>query len=215
MVFVKSKIFGHNEKMVSTEQANPGTAFYNFNTPPGLTCPQKGRCWTEGWCYARQGRYNYPSVKKKLKANYELSKSPDFVRVMSLEIKRLQEKQPEKQIYIRWNDAGDIYDVVYFRKLVDIAINNPMTRFYSYTKSVGLVKEAIAGGLHIPDNYHIIFSYGGMQDDLITDEDRAAKVFAVAEDADECWANAAHNDMVAYDNLRICLPYHGQRRFVP
>lgn len=207
MGFVKSKIFGHNEKMESTEEANPGTVFYNFNTPPGLTCPQAGEC--ESWCYAKTGRYLFPSVKNKMKKNYELSQRDDFGFIVDQELQRLQRKQPDKKIYIRWNDAGDIYDASYFSKLVSIAWRNMNVNFYSYTKSVKLVKDAIAGGLMIPPNYHITFSFGGKQDDLIQPEDRQAKVFGTAEEAEECWHDASHNDMVTYNEQKICLPYHG------
>ena len=160
-------------------------------------------------CYAKTGRYLFPSGKNKMKKNYELSQRDDFGFIVDQELQRLQRKQPGKKIYIRWNDAGDIYNASYFSKLVSIAWRNMNVNFYSYTKSVKLVKDAIAGGLMIPPNYHITFSFGGKQDDLIQPEDRQAKVFGAAEEAEECWHDASHNDMVTYNEQKICLPYHG------
>lgn len=213
MSYVKSNILGHNGKMDDTENANPGTVFYSFPLPPGKTCPQRGRCWDDKWCYAMNGNYNRYSMKKKMESNLELTKSDDFVMIMDGELKRLQHEMPALKIYIRWNDAGDIYNVEYFHKLVDIAMHNPNVNFYSYTKSVSLVKNEIADGLIIPENYHIIFSWGGKEDHLIAEDDPQAKIFSTADDADMSWSNAAHNDKVAYDNKKICLPYHGQRKW--
>ena len=213
MSHVNSKIFGYNQKMEDTEKANPGTAFYNFNTTPGVTCPQKGACWEQKWCYAINGNYNRWSVKKKMEANYELSKSDEFVSIIDKELSRLQQRMPDIKIYIRWNDAGDIYDEKYFKKLIEIAEHNPDVNFYSYTKSVGLVKDAIANGLVIPENYRITFSVGGKQDHLITEDDRQAKVIGTYDEVEEGWHDAAHNDKITYDNAKIALKYHGQRRF--
>lgn len=212
MGYIRSTIFGHNGKMDATENANPGTVFYSFPLPPGETCPQKGRCWEDKWCYALNGNYNRWSMKKKMKKNLELTKNKDFVEIINGELKRLQHEMPALKIYIRWNDAGDIYSADYFRKLVRIAWLNPDVNFYSYTKSVGLVKEEMKLQ-KIPNNYHIIFSWGGKQDHLIEETDRQARIFAAADDAGEEWRSAAHNDKVAYDDEKICLPYHGQRKW--
>lgn len=213
MSYVRSSIFGHNGKMDDTENANAGTVFYSFPLPPGETCPQRGRCFDDGWCYAMNGNYNRWSMKKKMQHNLELTKSKDFVEIITGELKRLQLATPALKIYIRWNDAGDIYSKDYFEKLVDIAMHNPDVNFYSYTKSVKLVKDEIADGLIIPENYHIIFSWGGKQDYLIEETDRQARIFSTADDAGDEWKSAAHNDKVAYDNDKVCLPYHGQRKW--
>ena len=151
-------------------------------------------------------------MKRKMQHNLELTKSKDFVEIVTGELKRLQLAMPALKIYIRWNDAGDIYNEDYFRKLVRIAWLNPDVNFYSYTKSVKLVKDEMKLQ-RIPNNYHIIFSLGGKQDDLIEETDAQAKIFERALDADPEWKNAAHNDKVAYDNQRTCLPFHGQRKW--
>lgn len=216
MGFVRSKIFGHNKKMEQTEEANPGTVFYNFNTTPGLTCPGKGNCWNNGWCYACNGNYNYPSVKNKMKKNYEFSKTNHFVEDVGRELKRLQRLQPDKQIYIRWNDAGDIYDRDYFLKLINIAARCHDIKFYSYTKSISIVHHVVDDlGFKVPNNYKVIFSHGGSEDHLIRPEDNQAKIFGIDEMMDDGYVNANHNDMVAYDNQFIGLPYHGARKYVP
>lgn len=216
MSYIKSKIFGHNSKMEQTEQLNPGTAFYNFNTPPGITCPGKGNCYDEKWCYALNGFYLYPSVKKKMQKNYEHSQTNHFVDDVVAELQRLQRIQPNKQIYIRWNDAGDIYEDAYFLKLISIAARCPNIRFYSYTKSISIVHHVVDDlGFKIPDNYHVVFSHGGSEDDLIKDDDRQSKIFDKGEEMDEDYVSAWHNDMVAYNNKKVGLPYHGVRKYKP
>ena len=216
MGFVKSKIFGHNSKMEDTEKANPGTAFYNFNTPPGLTCPGKGNCYNNSWCYACNGFYLYPSVQKKMKKNYEFSQTNHFVDDVVRELQRLQRLQPDKKIYIRWNDAGDIYDRSYFLKLISIAARCPDVNFYSYTKSISIVHHVTDDlKFKIPKNYQVIFSHGGSEEHLIRPEDKQAKIFATENDLEEGYINANHNDMVAYDNQLVGLPYHGIRKYKP
>ena len=216
MGFVKSKIFGHNRKMEDTEAANPGTAFYNFNTPPGETCPGKGNCFKNGWCYACNGFYLYPSVQKKMKKNYEFSRTSHFIDDVVKELQRLQRLQPDKKIYIRWNDAGDIYDRDYFLCLISIASRCPGVNFYSYTKSISIVHHVVDDlGFKIPDNYQVIFSHGGSEEHLIRPEDKQAKIFATDKDLEEGYVNANHNDMVAYNNQLVGLPYHGTRKYKP
>ena len=62
------------------------------------------------------------------------------------------------------------------RLSIDIAKSNPQCTFYAYTKEVKMFKEDISN--MIPNNFIVIYSYGGKQDHLIDrDNDRHSDVF--------------------------------------
>ena len=68
----------------------------------------------------------------------------------------------------------------------------------------------------IPENFTIIFSYGGRQDDMIDPAvDRHSVVFeTLGQLQDNGYADAAEYDTVALeDNPKIGLIYHGNKSF--
>ena len=75
---------------------------------------------------------------------------------------------------IRIHDSGDFYSVPYLYLWFAIAADNPEILFYAYTKEVAMLKEH---GSKAPVNFRWLYSTGGLQDDLITDDDRRADVF--------------------------------------
>ena len=105
--------------------------------------------------------------------------------------KEIAKKKPD---YVRVHDSGDYYSKAYLDKWIEIAIHNPHVRFYSYTNSVELLKDA-----ELPDNYDIIFSDSGKQKDKINiNVDRHTRIFTnLAEMTLAGYVNAMETDLNA------------------
>ena len=144
---------------------------FNFGIPAyksasgKITCPFAGDCVK--FCYAKKGAYIWSNVKPAFEKRYELTKTDDFVDKMNEEIAK---KKPD---YVRVHDSGDYYSRAYLDKWLDVAEQNPNVRFYSYTNSVDMLKNAA-----LPVNYDIIFSDSGKQKHLIDERnDRHTRIF--------------------------------------
>ena len=128
---------------------------------------------------------------------------------MSAEIQR--KKGPIK---IRIHDAGDFYSLEYLKKWLIIASLNPTVKFYAYTKIIKLVKW-VKSEWSWPDNFTIIYSYGGKSDHLINPENaRHSMVFNnVAELLAKNYVDGTNDDNIAasHENNKIGLVYHGAK----
>ena len=136
------------------------------------TCPSAGICGA--FCYAKNGTYLFKNVMKAHIKKLELVLyEPDKWKTM-MNDELLKKKYNGK--YIRIHDGGDFYSEDYALMWLDIAKSNPQCTFYAYTKEVKMFKEDISN--MIPNNFIVIYSYGGKQDDLIDREnDRHSDVF--------------------------------------
>ena len=151
---------------------------FNFGIPAyktksgKITCPFADKCIK--FCYAQKGAYIWSNVSPAFEKRYELTKQDNFVELMTEEINK---KKPD---YIRVHDSGDYYSPKYLLKWFEIAKQNPYVRFYSYTNSVKIVKDAI----HMaPDNYDFIFSDSGKQVRMINIlRDSHTKMFKTHEE---------------------------------
>ena len=151
---------------------------FNFGIPAyktksgKITCPFADKCIK--FCYAQKGAYIWSNVSPAFEKRYEATKQDNFAELMSEEIIK---KKPD---YIRVHDSGDYYSPKYLLKWFDIAKQNPHVKFYSYTNSVKIVKDAI----HMaPDNYDFIFSDSGKQVRMINIlRDRHTKIFKTQEE---------------------------------
>ena len=151
------------------------------------TCPNAGVC--AGFCYAKNGTYNFSNVKKSHIEKLEL------VLNNRVEWKRLmyEELSNKKYInkYIRIHDAGDFFSLDYALDWIEIAINNKQCIFYAYTKEVQMFKSII-----LPENFIVIYSFGGKQDNLIDkNKDRHSDVFSNYEEM----ILAGYNDIAEDD----------------
>ena len=149
---------------------------FNFGIPAyksasgKLTCPMADSCVK--FCYAKKGAYIWSNVKPAFEKRYQLTKTDQFVDAMNAEIAK---KKPD---YVRVHDSGDYYSRAYLKKWIQIAINNPSVRFYSYTNMVDMMLKA-----SLPDNYDIIFSDSGKQKHLIDKrKHRHTKIFSTHSD---------------------------------
>jgi hypothetical protein len=137
------------------------------------TCPSAGHC--AKFCYAKFGRWKFSNV---LKAHTEKLNLVLFRRElwMKLMVAELQKKKYDGK-FIRIHDGGDFFDSNYLQDWLFIADQFRNITFYSYTKEVTMIKEAI-----LPENFIPIFSFGGKQDHLIDKEmDRHSEVFPTLE----------------------------------
>lgn len=165
---------------------------YNFGIPAyksssgKITCPFAEDCIS--YCYAKKGAYIWKNVKPAFEKRYELSKTNKFIDKINAEIIL---KEPN---YVRIHDNGDYYSKEYLDKWITIAKNNKNVRFYSYTNSILMLKEAI-----LPDNFDIIFSSDGKQKHLINKEvDRHSVIFNNINDLLESnYVNASKIDLYA------------------
>ena len=203
---------------------------YNFAIPAWYvrldgeifkTCPNAGACAKV--CYARNGTYLFSNVLAAHTKNLRLTlDQPILFRAMinkELSHKRfkptLQARQMPEGVELtddRWltawirnggaavriHDSGDFYSEQYLYLWFAIAADNPQVLFYAYTKEVAMLKQH---GNEAPINFRWLYSTGGLQDDLITPDDRRADVFP----SEQAITDAGYTSQDATDLLAILL----------
>lgn len=184
-----------------------GVKVFNFGIPAyksasgKLTCPFADECVK--FCYAQKGAYIWSNVKPAFEKRYELTRSDEFVSKMSDE---LFKKRPD---YVRIHDSGDYYSKAYLQKWIDIANLFPEIKFYSYTNSVAMLKEA-----NLPSNFDVIFSDSGKQKNMIdVINDRHTKIFSSKQALEDAgYVNASELDLYATkwfsSNNKVGLVFH-------
>jgi hypothetical protein len=159
------------------------------------TCPNAGVCGA--FCYAKSGTYNFSNVKKAHIEKLELilNNAEKFVSMMNNELSN--KKYNNK--FVRIHDAGDFFAEWYAQLWIDIAKINPNVTFYTYTKEVQLFKSL----QNIPNNFIVIYSFGGKQDYLIDiDNDRHSDVFTNYEEMiAQGYIDIAYDDKQAAINV--------------
>ena len=172
-----------------------------YKTKEGkITCPFAKDCIK--FCYAQKGAYIWSPAQNKHNQNYLDTKKDNFINVVQDEISRKR-----KITHIRVHSSGDYYSPAYLNKWVTIARNNPNITYYSYTKSVKMIKNLE----NKPENLEIIFSEGGKQDHLIDYEnDRHAKIFNNQADLLQAgYIDASGDDLKALTpNKKVGLIFH-------
>jgi len=203
---------------------------YNFAIPAWYvrldgeifkTCPNAGACAKV--CYARNFTYLFSNVLAAHTKNLRLTlDQPILFRAMinkELSHKRfkptLQARQMPEGVELtddRWltawirnggaavriHDSGDFYSEQYLYLWFAIAADNPQVLFYAYTKEVAMLKQH---GNEAPINFRWLYSTGGLQDDLITPDDRRADVFP----NEQAITDAGYTSQDATDLLAILL----------
>lgn len=175
------------------------------------TCPCKGEC--AKICYAEQGTYRFKNVREKNAKRLALAESDKFVPTINAEISEVVRKNPDKEIYVRIHDSGDFYSMDYVKKWFDIMRDNPTVKFYAYTKMVRLFQGLIAAG-SVPENFKLIMSYGGTQDDLIKPTDCHARVFKDVDELNRAgYTDCSDDDLLVFTTDKVGLVYHGNKNF--
>lgn len=186
-------------------KGNSKVSCHVFSLPAIVTCPCAGYC--ARWCYARQGTYRFPIVKKKRQINYEISQ--DTMQFMAM----MHDEIGGKKRTIRIHDSGDFYSYDYLQAWLMVAANNPQAVFYCYTKMVSLFKMA-KEACYFPDNLHYVFSFGGKEDHLITGDDRSCRMFADKLDMPDEYCDLGEGDGPIYETDRklFGVAYHGKAK---
>lgn len=167
------------------------------------TCPNASAC-IKG-CYARQGAYVWSNVAAAYETRYQLTKSPEFVSTINAELKR------RKSIKIvRIHDSGDFYSVVYLLQWLQVIKCNPTIKFYTYTKMIDMFQNRDIIGI-CPSNLKVIYSYGGKQDVMISNELHShSRVFnSLADLKREKYIDCSVRDINVFKGNKIGLIYHG------
>jgi hypothetical protein len=104
-----------------------GRGIFSFNLPAVRTCPgATPRCLA--LCYARRGHWCWPSVREGLRRRLEASRGPDFVGLVSEELRHRHVQ------VLRLHASGDFYAASYVRRWLRILRRCPEVRAYAYTR---------------------------------------------------------------------------------
>lgn len=142
------QIFSQNTKMEKSKSDDSVT--FNVGIPAlrGLvydienkefyivnTCPGAGTCVKP--CYARRGRYVVQTdifIKQTRILNLLLNYPERFEKILKSELILLANKNIDKKIIFRWNDAGDFFTKKYFEIAIKITkeLKNEGYNFESY-----------------------------------------------------------------------------------
>jgi hypothetical protein len=105
-----------------------GPGIHTWSITAGSSCPGKTVACA-GCCYAMRGFFNMPAVERRMQANYDFSRSKEFVPWMTKAI------WAHSVRVLRVHVAGDFYDAAYVQKWIDIAKQTPRVVYYGYTRS--------------------------------------------------------------------------------
>ena len=128
----------------------------NVSLMPIMTCGNCKEC--KHFCYDIKACIQYPDtvIDARIRNTVLLLKDRnEFFRRIEKKISRRR-----KNKYFRWHVAGDIIDIDYFSRMVEIAWNHPDFVFWTYTKMYNIVNDYVSlfGIYSIPANLHIMFS---------------------------------------------------------
>lgn len=177
------KLFASNGKLAKANihqfsmPAAKASVIVNGSVVEMKTCPGAGECLN--FCYAQVGSYSFRAslVAHTRNLQYVLDAPFDFAEQAIKEI-----KGKRKVHAIRIHDSADFFSRAYFMVWKSIMEACENTNFYAYTKMVPMFKKLEAEGL-LPKNFTVIYSQGGMFDNLIDKEnDRHSHVFSSEED---------------------------------
>lgn len=130
----------------------------NVSLMPVMTCGNCKEC--KYLCYDIKACNQYPNtvIDARMRNTVLLrrDRSEYFRRINAALSRRRKNK------YFRWHVAGDIVDIDYFDRMVELARKHPDFIFWTYTKMYRVVNEwcLMNGGTRdaIPGNLHIMFS---------------------------------------------------------
>lgn len=174
-----------------------------FSLPAGHTCPFAKECFSKAdkltgkiidgnhckfRCFAASQECAYPSVRKARWFNFERLQKLSMEKMIAL----IQASLPKGFAYVRVHVSGDFFNEKYFLAWLNVAINNPLTTFYGYTKATPfLVKYA----KYIPRNFRFTASKGGTCDNLIAKHKlRSAEVVYSVNEAKQKGLEIDHDD---------------------
>ena len=194
-------------------------------------CPSAGEC--AKLCYARNGTYNFPTVKAAHLRNLEfvLEDLPGWQLAMDEELfhSRFDRSGVARDMAapegveldgwlhawiqlggkaVRIHDAGDFFSDEYLLAWLEIADNHRDVLFYAYTKEVSRFRRLVEP--NPPINFRWLYSMGGREDHLIdVSVDRHADVFPDEDAIEEAGYQSQHDSdlyAVTLATTRVGIP---------
>lgn len=150
----------------------------SFDLPAGFTCPAANLCQTYSnrdtgkitdgvnakfRCYASSLESAFTTTRKLHWHNFDLLKSLGFEDMVAL----INSSLPKSVKIVRIHSSGDYFSKAYFDAWREVAKQNPQITFFGYTKILTYVK------MSKPDNFHLVYSFGGKMDKYLTDQPTA------------------------------------------
>lgn len=180
----------------------PADTDFQANGESLNTCPGAFAC--RAVCFAKQGAYNWKTVRAARTHNLNLSLTADFANMVVSDLRRMR-----KVDTVRIHDSGDFYNQEYYNKWCDIARALPHVTFYAYTKTVNM---DLFGNK--PNNLQITQSLGGKHDNLVNLNRPHSRIFATHDDRIAAgYENGESSDALAIEGVvQIGLVYHGVRK---
>jgi hypothetical protein len=162
-------------KKMAVELGLPKNQVVGFDLPAGHTCPFADKCKakadrvtgkiTDGKntvfrCYASSGEARSTNARNARWHNYDLIKGKTTNEIAELILSSL----PDNVKIVRIHSSGDFFAKYYFNAWVKVAFNRPNVHFFGYTKAIQYVD------VPKPDNFKLIYSFGGKLDHKLTDQ---------------------------------------------
>ena len=124
----------------------------SVSLPSGVTCRHDCECCVK--CYARKLERFRPSVKESYIRNLQILNCTPEVYWREVEATIMTNR------FFRFHVSGDIPNIDYFRKMIEIAVRNPHCEILCFTKKYEIVNQGIGERLTktLPKNLHIIMS---------------------------------------------------------
>jgi hypothetical protein len=179
----------------------------SFNLPSGYACPFADKCLskadrttgklqdgknTEFRCFSASQENRFPDTRNQRWYNYDLIKGKTKAQMVEM----IKASLPFNVRVIRLHVAGDFFNQTYFDAWMQVAIENPDTVFYAYTKSLTFWLSRLG---QIPSNLRLTASKGGRHDHLIEKHGlKYAEVVYSEAEAKEKGLEIDHDDSHAY-----------------
>lgn len=127
----------------------------NVSIAPLVTCGNCKEC--SKYCYDLKACLQYENVRNARARNtaiLQFDRDSYFAQVENKIAKR------RGNFYFRWHVSGEIPDIDYLNRMIEIARRYPHFTFWTYTKMYGIVNNWCYqhGRENIPANLHIMFS---------------------------------------------------------
>ena len=180
---------------------------YSLDLLSGYSCPHAKQCLskavvqdngkrkirdgkhTQFRCFSASQEVQYTNVYNSRKHNFDLLRNLHHDDMFYM----IDDSLPKDAGIVRIHVAGDFFNLEYMHAWYAVALNNPRTLFYAYTKSLRYwlsVRE-------FPEiwNFVLTASYGGTHDHLIDEFNlRSAKVVFSEAEAAELGLAIDHDD---------------------
>lgn len=147
----------------------------SFDLPAGYTCPMANACLSYAHkytgkirdgkesqfrCYAASSESAFTNTRKAHWRNFELLKGLGSNQMANA----ILESLPKKAKVVRIHASGDFFNKTYFNAWLKVAKARPDIQFFGYTKVLEYAKASK------PSNFNLVYSYGGKQDSLLSNE---------------------------------------------